>query len=207
MVTSLSSEMGPEETFHCRWGCDLAACLGLGKSGSEGSKTPHLIIWIRQISPYGVPWSEFTPNFFLQMKKAIGWDYYLVTKLTNTVCPRFMCWLLQALPFFSITIRFPMTRPHRVPCSFHYCNNGVDTPTKWPHNTGDLPGFLFPTGGTWVSGKPLWVVLCLSGDAMWSMSSQSSYPFNAVCVGVCGAGVYFSLTSPSLSGILFLNSC
>lgn len=40
---------GLKGILHCRWGCDLTSCLGIGKPSSRASKTPHLMIQIRHI--------------------------------------------------------------------------------------------------------------------------------------------------------------
>jgi len=44
IITSLSGQMGLEDTLHSRWGCDSAICVGLGKPGSKTSKTSILMI-------------------------------------------------------------------------------------------------------------------------------------------------------------------
>ena len=158
-----------------------------------------------------VSWSESVPNLFLQMNKAAGWDYYLVTIGMNTVCQDLCTGCCKPLLSSPSQSDFQWLDPIEILLQSPLVWDQSRASHKVTHNMRGLLGFSFITGGTWESGKPLWVVLHLSwGGAMQLMCGWFSYPSNTVCACVCGAGVWFCLTSvfkDSLSGVLFIVSC
>ena len=46
--------------------------------------------------------------------------------------PRFMCWSLQAPPFFSVTVRFSVVEPYRFPCNLHCMRSKEGLPQSDP---------------------------------------------------------------------------
>lgn len=102
--------------------------------------------------------------------------------------------------FFSTIIRFLMLKPCRFPCN--PCGGGitVGTPNNWHTTVGELdipPWTLFSHRRTFrFSGDhSAWCYTGAGTGATWSAYSFSFYPSNAICLGLCGTEVCFSLRS------------
>jgi len=131
--------MGPENTFHSRWGCDSASFLGVGQLGSKASKIPHFRIWIRLIcTPLNslireYPWlgSADEQSCWLTIQIwTVFQDMYAgcCKSLPTSLSQILSDWALQIL------LQFP------------WCEIRVKGPTKWPTmlgGAGSSPWLLF----------------------------------------------------------------
>ena len=126
------------------------------------------------------------------MSKAAGLDHYLGAVGKNLVCHDLSagCYILTPSP----SVRFPEVKH----CRFLHHPCDVRHPRCYPEHCGSWMstlGSLFPLERPQAQRRPLDVVLCWPGrSSTWSVCHCSSYSSNMDFLGLCGAGVCFSLT-------------
>lgn len=123
-------ELGPEDTFHSRWGCDSPPSLGIDKLVAKANKT-YFGIQIRQICTLPSSWSECTPDLVLQMSKPSSWDYNLGTTVMSSGC-RIDVLVLQTPTSLSISVDSQWWGPV-YSLQSPWCKIRVRAPSKWPH--------------------------------------------------------------------------
>lgn len=114
----------------------------MGKPGSRFSKICCLRIWdghTTELMSQGM-----FSDLVLQNKQKLWLGLLLWHYRWKLSLPRFMCWLLQAPLYISVTVRFPVVVPCRFPCN--PCGVGIRVVASAIHNTR----------GT---GCPLWDLL------------------------------------------------
>ena len=131
-----------------------------------------------------------------------------------------MCWFLQALPPFSIRVRFPVVNHiDFLQSPWYEIRMGAST-ERCQHKRmpvlevlDSLLDSLFSLEELQALGRPLPVVWCCAGlrerkcgqHIVTSVPFQYSLSWSLWCV--CGEGGASALLPCSLSGALFLNSC
>ena len=126
-----------------------------------------------------------------------------------------MCWFLQVLPPFSVTVRFPVVSPTDS-LQFPWCEIRMGAPTKgcqcWRYHLSPLLGSLFSLKELEAERRPLPVVWLCAGlrkgesgqHVANSVPFRCSLPWSLWCRGV------LQLLSHVLGfsrGVLCLNSC
>lgn len=154
VVASPPGQMWPEDTLHSRWKYDSSPCLGMGKLGSRASKNLCLRIQIRQICTLQSSLVKVCPQLSSADEQSHWLGLVLGRCRYELSLPRFMHWLLQALPPFSLIGQFQwlrLTDSPAIPVVQNQSRGSHKITPVLGVGTVFFLGVSFPTGGARVN--------------------------------------------------------